>query len=47
MVLAQVELLFSLGDSAQEYGIPVALKASLGLLQELDRHVDVGVLPRG
>jgi len=44
---AQVELLFRLGDAAQIHGVLVGLEAHLGLIQESDRRVDVGVLTRG
>ena len=44
-MVAQVEPFFSLSDSAKVYGIFVGLKALFSFLQEVDRELDVSVLP--
>ena len=46
MVQAKIELLFSLGDAAEVDGVLVRFEAGLGLVEELDGGVDVGMLAR-
>ena len=42
----KIELLFSLGDTAEVDGVLVRFEARLGLVQELDGRVDVRMLTR-